>query len=135
MIGTRFGYSIAGQIKIIMLRSTFLFITTFAFSLGNMSMASGNDNAPLPLFTEEEIQISVFQNTEDHRYIVCFKNETDNDVDLSLEDLEGHKIYTEKISGQGIYNKRFDLINLVDGQYKVTVSNDYKHYEKDLVIK
>jgi hypothetical protein len=95
---------------------------------------TGTGNAPE--FTPSgDLQISVFQNTEDHRYIVSFRNETEEPVQLTVEDVEGNKIYTENVNGQGVYNKRFDLVNLNNGEYTVKVGNKFNKLEKELIIK
>ncbi len=120
-----------------MLRLKFL-ILLLAILFTNIAFASGTENrkSTSPVSVEaSDLQISVFQNTEDHRYIVSFKNETDKPVSLDLKDKEGQSIYTEMVKGKGIYNKRFDLINLVDGEYTVTVGNEISSLVKDLVIK
>lgn len=83
----------------------------------------------------EELQISVFQNSEDHRYIVSFSNEGQEPVALSLTDEEGNRIYEENIDGKGIYSRRFDLINLEDGEYIVKIGNESNSLEKEVLIK
>ena len=120
-----------------MLRSIISIAISTLVLLASTAMASGTEterNAP-KITQDEELQISVFQNTEDHRYIVSFRNESQEPVELLLKDESGNNIYTEQIDGRGVYSKRFDLVNLVDGEYKVVIGNDSKSLEKDLIIK
>ncbi len=120
-----------------MSRITYSIVILAMLFISSISFAKGNGNAEIatPVNAEENLQISVFQNTEDHRYIVSFKNETEEPVKLALRDENGKQIYTENVGGKGIYNKRFDLVNLVDGEYTVTVGNKFKSLVKDLIIK
>lgn len=107
-----------------------------AFS--SITFASITENSTLIVSADSEkkdLQISVFQNTEDHRYIVSFKNDTNEPVELAVEDENGDNIYSEMVRGRGVYNKRFDLVNLVDGQYTVKVGNRFVSLVKDLVIR
>jgi hypothetical protein len=106
-----------------------------------MAIAKTNgssENAELPTeeFSEKEsLQISVFQNTIDHRYIVSFKNQSSIPVKLCVLDEKGKEIYSENVNGNGIYNRRFDLINLNKGEYTVKIGNQFNQLEKDVIIK
>ena len=44
-------------------------------------------------------------------------------------------LYTENVNGNGIYNRRFDLINLKDGEYTVKIGNQFSQLEKEVIIK
>jgi hypothetical protein len=82
-----------------------------AISLNGMTLAAGS-----PTIVK----------TSDKSFALYYDDWNETDLTVKIKDLSGFTLMTDKIKDEKITGKRYNLMNLPQGQYVVEISNDQK---------
>ncbi len=71
--------------------------------------------------TSKKSEVGILANATFDRVVVSFENDENDPYWVAIEDAEGNTLHSETILKPGVFNKRFDLAELEDGEYNVKV--------------
>ncbi len=101
------------------LKITVIAIIVSAFTFGS-SVAGIN----LSENQSKDQKVGFVSNPTHDRVIVSFDRNSSESYEITIADLEGKTYHSEVVEGNGVFAKRYDLEELVDGEYVISIEGE-----------
>ncbi len=101
-------------------------LRSFSILLTAIIIGTGTAYAGSSLSEEAEAavnKVGIVSNSAQDRVVVVFENNAELPFTVAIHDAEGNTLHSETVSHSGVFNKRYDLGELENGEYTVTVAN------------
>ncbi|MEE3037566.1 MAG: CotH kinase family protein [Bacteroidota bacterium] len=105
----------------------------------NCTLFSNNVSVPEPLNTDYSQsvldQFILYPNPTDGQFVVSLDLNQKQDLLITITDYLGKVVFLEQLTElNGHYNRGIDLSHKASGIYTLTISNNYQHFHKKIVV-
>lgn len=107
-----------------------------ALKAGNTRIEPMDDYAPITAKSKtlELADLVFFPNPNQGKFTVSFTNESTKAIDITVKDLTGKELYTNKIKGLGMVKEQIDISENSSGIYILTIAQGNKSLSKKLLV-
>ncbi len=105
--------------------------------LNSFSLNICTTNTVVTLGTNQNFELAdfvLFPNPNKGNFTVQFNSDTNKEVNISVNDLSGRLIFSNKYNNPGLFSEKLHLENLQTGVYLVTVQDGTKKIVKRIII-
>jgi hypothetical protein len=110
----------------------------FSIAFSFFALAFGTSFAGSSIESESSLnssRIGIISNSARDRVVVSFDNEGENPYMVLIEDADGKTLHSEMVCKKGLFNKRYDLGELADGEYTIKVSHGSEIKSSEILYK